>query len=166
VEIKFKGSLQEVFVLEDGTQDIMDVAKKIPLTVRPQISLAVKPPSPLGFLTVKEYVEVTEEEAIDNGLNEDVGKTRLAADSTWEIWIEPLNLILKEGSKESYFSSVRALLERLHDKRVKFWLTQEKWNRIDVAMQQAARDIDVACSKISRNIEYLNKTYGEIRIDI
>ena len=53
---------------------------------------------------------ITEEEAKQNGLREDMDSIRLGSDVGWEIWVEPLNFILKEGNRSSYFSAFKPLL--------------------------------------------------------
>jgi len=145
------------------------------LKPKPLFNLAVKPS--LG-LTLKAQVEdeydmaeeeeevITEEEAKQNGLREDMDSIRLGSDVGWEIWVEPLNFILKEGNRSSYFSAFKPLLEVLHDRRIRFWLAKEKWNRIEVALEKAEEDIDVACDRVSKNIVFLNSKYGPFRIEI
>jgi hypothetical protein len=131
---------------------------KIPLVLKPKLAIQFEPS--------EENIEITEEEAIQTGLREDIGLTRLGADAGWEIWVEPLNFVLKEGSRYSYYSNFRALLETLLDRRIRFWITQEKWNKLDIALEKAEQDIDKACERVSRNVEFLNKKYGELRIEI
>jgi hypothetical protein len=134
------------------------------------LNLALKPSLGLTLKvqeedTIEEEV-ITEEEAKQNGLREDMDSIRLGSDVGWEIWVEPLNFILKEGSRNSYFSAFRPLLEVLHDRRIRFWLAKEKWNRIEVALEKAEKDIDVACDRVSKNVAFLNSKYGPFRIEI
>src|SRR3989304_1750462 len=72
----------------------------------------------------------SDQEALENGLRETVDGTRLAKGLDWEIWCEPLNFVLRVNSKNYYFSSFKGLLDKLSDHRIKYWLTQDKWNHV------------------------------------
>lgn len=126
-------------------------------------------PKPLAWLKVKEIVEEVVEEVVEETYEQysntieiidRIDGTRIAKGPDWEMWVEPLNYVLKEGSHYSYFSNFEALLDRLKESRTKFWITQEKYNHIEIALTSLKEDMEFITRKIMANLVYLNQKYN------
>jgi len=88
--------------------------------------------------------------------------TRIASGSNWEIWIEPLNYVLTDAGKRSprYYSSFGALLNTLKENKIKFWLSQEKWNNLVACLEQTRIEMNEALDKVVKSLKYLNSKYN------
>lgn len=132
------------------------------LEVGTQSFLEVKIPE-FGGLEVREQIEeeiIDEQEAVDLGLYERTDGTRIAAGPTWEILIEPLQYVLREGQHYSYYTKFENLLNKLLEQRIKFYLSQERIMKIDIALQEAQQDIHNTLENISKVMRFLNKKYS------
>jgi hypothetical protein len=108
----------------------------------------------------------SDEEALINGFRETPDGTRIAKDITWEIWVEPLNFVLRINSVNHYFSSFGQLLIRLSEHRIKYWLSQEKWNYVQNAVYSTNLEITETCKKIRQNLDWLAHKYNITQTDI
>jgi len=128
------------------------------LPYKPIIALTLKPAEDQEEI-------ISDQEAIENGYKETVDGIRIAKDINWEIWLEPLNFVLRVNSRNYYFSSFEQLLRVIANNRIKYWLTQEKWNRIDIAMEQVQIEISKTCEKLRNTMDYLLKKFSINSID-
>lgn len=110
-------------------------------------------------------IEWNEQLAERSGLKETVDGVRLAKGPDWEIWIIPLNFVLKNNGTDNYYSSFIGLLHSLADHRLKYWLTQEKWTGVQQALENVDEEIRSTCEIIKDNLDVLCIRYGISRTD-
>lgn len=131
------------------------------------LNLAVKKQPITNTFTFRVKAEaseiVSDEEARNLGLLENYDGTRIAVTSDWEVWIEPLNYVLRVNGKNNYFSNFTSLLERLREHRIKYWLSEEKWVRVETALEKANEDMLEAYNRMQSVLDYLSSKYGIIQ---
>jgi hypothetical protein len=123
------------------------------------INLPIKPREEIVLDQVEESIDI-EADAIDFGFKTTVEGMRVGKGPDWEIWVEPLNFVLKVDSKELYFSDFGSLMNTLTKNRIKYWLSQEKWNNVDTAMMNVDSEITVLCSRIENVMKFIGQKYG------
>lgn len=106
--------------------------------------------------------QISEQEAQELGLRERTDTTRIAAGPDWEISLEPLNYILREGQRYTYYTRFENLLAVLLDRRIKFYLSQEKILKIDIALEKAQKDIQMTLQNIRKVLKFLDEKYSII----
>jgi len=122
--------------------------------------LNLKPAKPKLSLKIKEEEVISLEEVKELGYWDSADGLRLAKGPDWEIKIIPLNYVLKDKGQPQYFSSFETLLKRLLEHRIRYWLTQDKWTKVDEALQKAQEDISEVCKNLNKVIDFIGGRYG------
>jgi hypothetical protein len=112
------------------------------------------------FITpIVETIEQDRDEIV-----EFVGDVRVGYGDGWEVWLDRYNIILREGSRESYYSDFESFFQALLTKRYKYHLSKESWHNMEKIIELCRRDIQDACENISKNIDFLSKKFSLNRI--
>jgi len=127
---------------------------ELSLELTPQITLQVNED------LVEEIEDIDEEEAQELGLYERTDATRIASGDNWEILIEPLNYVLREGGKYSYFNKFEYLLDVLKERRIKYYLSEKGIFKIEEVMDNVEQDIHNTLLNIRKVLNFLDKKYS------
>lgn len=130
---------------------------ELSLELIPQITLQV---NEALVEEVEEVEDIDEEEAQELGLYERTDATRIASGDNWEILIEPLNYVLREGGKYSYFNKFEYLLDVLKERRIKYYLSEKGIFKIEEVMDNVEQDIHNTLLNIRKVLNFLDKKYS------
>jgi hypothetical protein len=111
--------------------------------------------------TIDDIEEISDEQASEIGVKETVLGMRIGKGPNWEIWVEPLNYVLSGLNKSNpkYYSCFEDLLSKLSENRIKFWLTQDKWNNVDKSMQSIEQEMKDVCKNLKLAFGYIHRKY-------
>lgn len=117
------------------------------------------------MLKIKSHLNFKEELQLNGGIEVDLcDGTLIGKGDDWEIWVEPLNFVLKIKGKNKYFSHFEDLMYYLKNYKIKFHLSNKKLENINQVLDEINEEIKKLCETLNNNCSYFEKKYGVIFI--
>jgi hypothetical protein len=81
----------------------------------------------------------------------------------WSLFIEPYNIVYREGSRYKYYSNFEQFFEAFKTSRMKYWLTKEERTELLQVIHKINKDIQFCCDQLEHNLDFLSKFYVRVK---